>query len=1727
MGDRTIIVSGDSHFSINWEDKSVKEALKYFGEDVEKSKEEVTKAVQRYQTGNGDAIDAIITLAVNGEIQIETDDDGNINIIGPNGQEIDPKSDAGRKILSEAALKHAGIEDGDVITDPMGHFIRSEGTIKIGNTTFKVISDEEGNVSYYSEKLGRNFNSSEELLEKEYAAYYGEQNEQQLPTMNYEAWAYQTYGIHVDSTIKFIGSDGSEITNFSNDPAFRNSVKKFLSQSQANIQDQLNNLESDGAGHYTLKLPDGEAITVDASGPEEAAEKIQGEIETAFAPMALSVSTGITEAFTNSESGVSEAIGNAVASAITDLTFTENQTPKIPEIQAEVTNVKITKIGGATYEAGEENVTPPNIDSLNATVNSLKLDASEIDVDSVGEQIQEALEELEITVPIKTPTPSNRGNSNEQQPENSSSTMTMTVTVNDEASEQINQIQEEASTPTDMPIKADSDGSAANKIKQLNQSAKSPVLKTVNVNANLTTQYKTTIAEATKPEDKTINIKTSGSVNTGSPEATGNVALSKGTTGSALAGGRTLMGELGPELVVSKGRYFIVGQNGPEMVNLAPDAIVFNHLQTRQLLSKGKTGTHATPVTNEKKAVSFATGNANGPAMASASEALAALKQLRAMWESLRNASLKDMGGMSGGSGGGGGGGGNDDTKQAVAGVTAEVERWYNWLTKIETTEEHINKLTKEHTLLEKQRISTNQKLNNLQQQYNDLANNRDTRIQLAREQTAYRNQLLNQVGFDANGNPRSALSAFYRAGVNGELLLAQDKAFSDFVAKRGDFSAENKARIAAGQSVAMTVTQQRGITAEEAKKLNAANKKSGKTDYKAGDIVEEALTKKQAKALGLKVGTKLGETITNITLPTSGLALMEELQKRDEFGNLVYNAKSQYDMLQKLGFGSFMTQDSQGNQIDTSTDEGIATAVQNFYDRVDGAKEEIESLTSSINEQEQAALDDAIAMQEINEQIIELYKPISGVTEELEEWYNYLRRINDLQAENNLLVKENELLQSNQTAEGDRIYNNLKQRTELLMQQRLEQEALLKAQQQQTRELQNQVLNDKRLRDFFSSNGEGNSLLFNEGVMGQNFQYLSEQQLKKNSLGYYVDEKGQYIDQTGILRNANNEIVTNGQFGQVQLDENSVQVKTFNSKGKTLTEIVEELNKQNLDGSFVYGASEAYQILKTMGLGDFMRFDENGNELYANFGELTREEQQNAINTGIKRLQEIINNINENVDTQKQTELDILDTDKELIDIKNTLRENAISVENNFKEAIVQERQNAIDTKNELKDALNNAIDKTINGLKDSLEAERKTYDSDKDEKELTALQSQLALLRSSNGSLGKIRDLQNKIRDKQQQMYFAERENAIDELEKSAENQIEALETQIDIMQTALDYQVENGLIWAEINAKLSEWSPEQIASYISQINKDYTKGPTEQEKVMNETLENVQLYKQQQTVPLPTTANRNVATPQVINKNVTTPQLPPKVTTPAPTATATSPIATTATIATSQVQQEEKREEKEAFSNIIPVIKDGLKYYTKNKANYKTKAAGVLKAGDSFVVEGLSNKKTYTTKKDGTRYMMKAKVGSKSVYVPLWYTYLPENLYDNLVSAGLPRFKKGGAIDFTGPAWVDGSKSKPEQIFNFEQMEQLREIFYENLAMTQVGISGLSSIVDNLPNTNSYNSINNEDYGVNIGQLDFHMEVQEIANGYDARRAGREAMEEMVRIARKTGNRSVSRR
>lgn len=248
--------------------------------------------------------------------------------------------------------------------------------------------------------------------------------------------------------------------------------------------------------------------------------------------------------------------------------------------------------------------------------------------------------------------------------------------------------------------------------------------------------------------------------------AKGNVALAKGSN-DALATG-TLMGELGPELWVSGGHYYIAGQSGAEFVNLPDDAIVFNHLQTRSLLANGNT-TRGRAIGGEDRAVAFAKGSPEGPAHASASDTLKRLQELRAMWQSLLSAAPSDLSKKAGG--GGGGGGGAEDYKT----LTADLERWYNLLRQIANYEqkityeqkqrenfkhgqEYVDSLEKELKYLEKQ-ADAYATLSELQRSYYDQRRKDLNDTQYGKLIFTYTEdglmQYLDDV-VDANGNRQS-----------------------------------------------------------------------------------------------------------------------------------------------------------------------------------------------------------------------------------------------------------------------------------------------------------------------------------------------------------------------------------------------------------------------------------------------------------------------------------------------------------------------------------------------------------------------------------------------------------------------------------------------------------------------------------------------------------------------------------------------------------------------------------------------------------------------------------------------------------------------------------------------------------------------------------------------------------------------------------------------------------
>lgn len=126
---------------------------------------------------------------------------------------------------------------------------------------------------------------------------------------------------------------------------------------------------------------------------------------------------------------------------------------------------------------------------------------------------------------------------------------------------------------------------------------------------------------------------------------------------------------------------------------------------------------------------------------------------------------------------------------------------------------------------------------------------------------------------------------------------------------------------------------------------------------------------------------------------------------------------------------------------------------------------------------------------------------------------------------------------------------------------------------------------------------------------------------------------------------------------------------------------------------------------------------------------------------------------------------------------------------------------------------------------------------------------------------------------------------------------------------------------------------------------------------------------------------------------------------------------------------------------------------------------------------------------------------------------------------------KYAKGGVINYTGPAWVDGSKSKPERILSAEQnrileeglamnagrSDRLREVF-SNFAES-LGASVRASI-SNITNRTSSSAITIQPGAVqlNIEQLNDKYDVEELFN---------DVADRLYSIASRASGRGVSRR
>lgn len=471
------------------------------------------------------------------------------------------------------------------------------------------------------------------------------------------------------------------------------------------------------------------------------------------------------------------------------------------------------------------------------------------------------------------------------------------------------------------------------------------------------------------------------------------------------------------------------------------------------------------------------------------------------------------------------------------------------------------------------------------------------------------------------------------------------------------------------------------------------------------------------------------------------------------------------------------------------------------------------------------------------------------------------------------------------------------------------------------------------------------------------------------------------------------------------------------------------------------------------------------------------------AIEAYISRLEELQGQI-EDIDTQ------IEDFKDKVTELQKEGMQDYLDFEQKVYDAIVNQQQQLIDDYQDLSDKINDSNSKILDSIQRSIDLQRQIRDNTKTEEDINEKEARLAYLRqdTSNGNLLEIKQLEEELADDRQNYEDNLIDQQLERLTQQNDDAQTARERQIDLMQKQLDYASKNGDFWNQtydlLTSAFTESGEINLASQVWELLKkdEGWKGMSKfgqlnwQEEISKAILAASHGY-----------ANWNMYKAKEIDKNLVT-------------------------------------------SNGISLHYNGSNWVDSkgniyNGVDYDSKIGG-------FTYSGMTKAPTPSgggsSSSSGGRgaFSIGSRVkadpnaiiyadsyggGGGSQYYkndPI-YTILDENNGYYLtryhgVSGGytgwfrkkdLTPYKTGGIADFTGPAWLDGTKSNPELILNARDTENF-------IALKDI----LSSIMDRKGLQNNTQSVGDMYFNIDIN-------VDEISNDYDVENLSKKIKQELT--------------
>ena len=475
------------------------------------------------------------------------------------------------------------------------------------------------------------------------------------------------------------------------------------------------------------------------------------------------------------------------------------------------------------------------------------------------------------------------------------------------------------------------------------------------------------------------------------------------------------------------------------------------------------------------------------------------------------------------------------------------------------------------------------------------------------------------------------------------------------------------------------------------------------------------------------------------------------------------------------------------------------------------------------------------------------------------------------------------------------------------------------------------------------------------------------------------------------------------------------------------------------------------------------------------------------------KILDDIFQKENDVIDASSQA----IKLSSELVNIVEEANDFIIDFQNDMLDGLKEQAEEQIDQLEGLNDTLTKALKNLLDEVKRKLDERRRIEDNTKTESEISQKQQRLSALRAdtAGGHQVEIAQLEKEIAEAQQNYQRSLEDQLLERLQEQADKAEQQRQQQIDLLQAATDVAAENGVTMKQIEEWLSkddEASKNALKEAYRTAQGYYNKDTSQKEKQRIDSTfeESYAKYKAyikdtpewEKIIAASAKGKAETTTNNLSNTSVTTSH-----------AGADKAIADAekkkadALKATAAPAQPAPPSPTEIYnSTFIRAQTAGLGIDELNKLLTYGPQIGIsqdqtLKQlanifGWNHVVNMVA---TLFGKKKGAEHL-KSLWGSKP-------SSAQKGGWKFVYGKTYPKYAKGGLANYTGPAWLDGTPSKPELVLNAKDTQNflaLKDVLSKVMGSTQ-------SI------NNSYGGDNIFEININVDRIEKDYDVDRVAD------------------------------